>query len=463
MMCKITKRLLLAVMLIGSANTGWAQNEPATNSFNLEQCVNYALEHNELVKNAKLDREIANRRVGETLADGLPQINANLDLGYNYKVPLTQLPAILIPEGLRDPSIPIDGFIPVAFSTKYTGNAGITLNQMIFNGSYFVGLKAARTYTELSRKDQIKTETDVVEAVTKAYYTVLVNKERMDLIQQNFGRVDTLLRDTDALYQNGFVEKIDVNRVKVQFNNLKVEKDNIENLLQLSNDLLKFQMGMPIEHKIALSETINKLAFQRINESISKKYESRIEYSQLETQRDLLDLDIKNTNSNYYPKVDLYGSVGASAGTESGSDLVGFSKDPWFGLGTVGLRVSVPIFDGLRKSRQVQQKKIEATQIQHTFDQLKRSIDLEINQSVVTYNRSVDNMSAQKENMALAKEVFDVTKIKYEEGVGSNSEVLDADTALKQAQTNYYNALFDALVAKVDLQKAYGTLLKKDI
>ena len=232
MKTRITSILAGLLLIFGQSLAQDVRNS----SFTLEQCIDYAMEHNENLLNAALDREIADARVRETIADGLPQINGNLDLAYNYKIATTPIPdfispsvygvlfqeSLLEPRNLGDPAV-----FPAQFGTKYTGSATIGLEQMIFNGSYFVGLKAARTYTELSRKDQVKSEIDVIEAVSKAYYLLLVNEEQVALLNKNYNRLDSLLRDTKALNKYGFAEKIEVNRVQVQFNNVKVERDNI--------------------------------------------------------------------------------------------------------------------------------------------------------------------------------------------------------------------------------------------
>ena len=460
---KLKGLTIMAVLLV----TVWpsiAQNQDVgmINHFNLEECVAYALEHNNNLKNAALDREIADKKVGETLADGLPQISGSLDLGYNYKVPTTQLPAILIPEEFRDPNTPVDGFVPVNFSTKYNGNASVNLEQMIFNGSYFVGLRAARTFTELSRKQEIKTKIEIIELVTKAYYLGLVTKSRLELVDRNYSRLDSLLSETKVLNENGFVEKIDVSRVQVQWNNIKVEKDYSHEILKQSMDLLKYYMGMDLNEELELAEDMNEIEFGLVDQAIIDDFEinDRIEISQLETEKNLVKLDIKNTNVKYLPELNLYGSLGANAGTESSSELLGFSKDPWFGLGTIGARLNLPIFDGFRKSNQIQQKKIQYKQLENSFEELKNTINGEQRLARLNYRQNLDRMKFQKENMELAEEVYKVTKIKYEEGLGSNLEVLDADADYKAAQVGYYDALFDAISSKIDLEKAYGVLLK---
>ena len=442
--------LLTGFFLVGLL--GHAQSD-VQKAMSLQECIAYAVENNQNVKNAQLGVDMARYKVGEVLADGLPQLSATADLAYNFKLPTSFVPAEFVG---GEPGT----FIPVQFSPPYNGSAGINLDQMIFNGSYFVGLKASRTFTELSRKDRIKSEIDVIESVSKAYYLALVNHEQLKLVQKTYTRLDSLLKETQAMWNAGFAEQIDVDRVKVQFNNAKVEKENFEQTLDLSYALLKFQMGMDVNQPLELKDRIADINFDVIKEGYGKdfSYEDRIEYAQLNTNLDLVNLDIKNTQVQYLPKIDLYGRYGASAATGSLSDLTNFG-DRWFGLGLVGVRLNVPIFDGLRKGRIIQQKRLQAHQIENSRDQLRKNIDVQIKQAHTTLKKSVDNMVAQQENVQLADHVYRAAKIKYAAGVGSNTEVVDADTALTQAQTNYHTALYNALIAKVELEKAYGKLL----
>lgn len=416
----------------------------------------YALEHNQNVLSKALDKEIAKTRVGETVSLGLPQVNINGGLNYNYEVQKS-----LIDASNFDPTVPEGTEAEFAFGQAYDGNLNLTARQLIFDGSFFVGLQAARTYRELSNKDHIKTKIDVIEAVSKAYYSVLITNERLTLVEVNSSRLDSLLSDTEALHFEGFAEKIDVNRLKVQFNNLKVERNKLTQFAKISNDLLKFQMGMPITESLEIQDSLEKMSFQSVEESITDfNYGKRIEYSQLQTNMSLTQLDMKNNKVQYIPTLYANFNYGYNTATAESGKL--FNTDRWLNYGALGLSLSVPVFDGFLKKNRIQKNKIQIQQIQQSMKMAENSIDLEIRQAKVNLNSSIENKDAQKENMQLAEEIFTVTRIKYEEGVGSNSEVLDADTALKEAQTNYYSALFDALVAKIDLQKAYGVLLNKE-
>ena len=444
----------LIFLLIAACQAGYAQDSKV--AFSLQEAIDYALVNNQSGKNARIEVEIANRQVGEILADGLPQVNANADLGYNYKLQETPLEADTTGFFPPPPGFEHGDIYTITFGVPYTSNFGVTLDQMVFDGAYFIGLKAARTFTELSKKDNIKNSIDIAEAVSKAYFGVLVNRERYLLIERNFTRVDSLLIDTKHLFEGGFAEKIDVSRVQVQYNNLKVELDNYQAIVDLSESLLKYQMGMSPKAEIELVDRIENIDYFDFELAKNFSYDRRIEYSQLNIRDELNQLDIRNIKSQYVPTLDLYARYGRNTGATGLGDVF---TNQWFGAGVVGLTARWSIFDGMRRRRQIQQRQLKGEQIKNQFDMLKYNIDIEIEQSLANYNREIERMQAQRENMELAREVYDVAKLKYSEGVGSNIEVIDADASYKQAQTNYYNALFDALISKIDLQKAYGVLL----
>ncbi len=447
------KRIYLTLVVITAV---WiprvnAQNTPTAMS--LQQCIEYAKVNNPNLKNADAGIKAAKARVGETVATGLPQIAANADLGSNFIIPTSFLPAEIL-------GGPPGEFVGVKFGTQYVGRATIDVNQMIFNGSYFVGLKASRTYTELSRKDLISSQTDVVTAIKKAYYGVLVSAERLALVDKNVQRLDSLLNQTKVMYNNGFAEKIDVSRIQVQYNNIVTAKKTSTIGLEVGMNILKFQMGLPMSENITLSDNLESIQLQVLNDDFKKdfSYSNRIEYSKLEINRILTELDIKNTKVQYLPNLNFYGSYGASFGTSAFDSFIQFGSK-WRDLGVVGIRANVPIFDGLRKSNQVQQKKIALQQIENTQTLVKNQIDMEQQQATLTFANNLETLKSQRSNMDLAQEVYNVAVIKYQQGVGSNIEVINADASYKEAQTNYYAALYDALIASVDLEKSYGKIL----
>jgi outer membrane protein len=309
-----------------------------------------------------------------------------------------------------------------------------------------------------------------VQGVTKAYYGVLINKERINLFDSNISRVDSLLRNTKALFQNGFAEQIDVDRIQVALNNLLVERDKFLNLNELGLALLKFQMNYPLDQPMDVAGNIQDVQVPEV-ESYQREwdYKNRPDYKVLEANHRLQQLNVRNKYAEGMPVLSAFANLGYA--TQS-PDIGGLFKtnstvedngtvgpDKWYGYSLFGLTLNVPVFSGLSRSYRLQQEKLTLNKIENGFSSLRSGIDLEIKQATVNFQNGLKTLTAQKSNMDLAANVARVTKIKYEQGVGSNFEVVDAENALKQAQVNYYNALFDVMIAKVDLDKAYGKLI----
>ncbi|WP_338815582.1 TolC family protein (plasmid) [Bernardetia sp. Wsw4-3y2] len=445
--------LLFGSQLKAQGNTQTTSTKDLEN-YTLEQCIEYAIENRVEVKNAQLDNQIAKAKVGEVRAQGLPQLEASLSLVDNYKVPVNFLPAQIL-----NPQAPEGEFVGVEFQPQYVGQSKIELQQLVFSGSYILGLKAAATYTELSKKQIIQSKIDIAESVSKAYYTLLINRERLELLKQNYNRLDTVYQQTKALYENGFAEKIDADRLKVSSNNIKMEIQNFERLIELSNMLLKFQMGLQQEDKLTVSGSLEKLEIDASEALVAQiNPEQRIEFSLLQTQKDLNLLQIREYKARYLPTLAFFANYGANMGSPEAKDLIPFSSDRWVANGSFGLSLNIPVFDSFQKHYLIQQEKFRLLKTENQMRDFSRIVDLQVSQSSITLQNSIDKLKFQEENMELAQEIFRVTKIKYEEGVGSNLEVVEAETAYKEAQTNYYSALYDAMVAKIDLQKSQGTL-----
>jgi outer membrane protein len=470
--------LITLVTLLFITGQSIAQDQPVQSprTFTLQQCIDYALENATLAKNVRLDEKIAESKVRETIGIGLPQISGSASMVHNEKLPRF-FNTYTGPGGFIDfsgvPGIEVGDVVAAEnfFQLKSSGDVGVSVNQLIFNGSYIVGLQASRTYKELSYKATDQTNEVIVQGVTKAYYAVLINKERIDLFTSNIARVDTLLRNTRELFKNGFAESIDADRIQVTLNNLIVERDKFLNINELGLALLKFQMDYPANEPIEIAGTIKDVQ-KDINPEMfnpNMDYKSRPDYQLLEVNKKLQELNVRNRRAAYLPTLGAFlnygystqsGNIGGLFKTNSGiSDAGGVGPDKWYNYSNYGLSLNIPIFTGLQSRNKVQQEQIALQQINNSFVYLKSSIDFEIKQASLTYDNALKSLKTQEENMALADKVARVTKIKYEQGIGSNIEVIDAEDALRQAQTNYYSALYDVMIAKVDLEKSYGKLV----
>ena len=423
-------------------------------SYTLAEAVDYAIKHNLNVKSTQLDAISAEARIGEIRGSGLPQVAANLNLSDNVIIQRVFLPA-----NFADPNASPDAPpVAVQFGVKYSGSASATLNQLIFSGSYFIGLRAAATYRELAHKSVTQSKVTVAEAVTKAYYSVQVAEERAKVLDHNIARVDSLKRETEVMNKSGFVELLDVNRLEVQINNLVTERQKVQNLIELSYTLLKYQMGMPMTESLKLEDKVDDIGLEALQSEFSEtavNYNNRIEYSLLDTQFKLAGLDLKNIRSGYLPTVSASFGYGHNNGRNNLPDLFGTK---WFNNSVLSLNVNIPIFDGFTKKYQVQQKKVALDKVKLSQTLLEQSIDLESRQAATNIKNAYATLETQRRNVGLAKEIVRVSKIKYEAGVGSNIEVINAESSFKEAQTNYYSALYDFLISKVDLSKAKGEL-----
>ena len=421
-------------------------------SLSLDECLQMALSNNENLKNSILEENVSKMTSREYLSVGFPQIQFETGLKYNFEIQKS-----LIDISKFMPGVPEGTEQEVSFGQKYDGIMDLGINQMIFNGSYFVGLAASKALIELSEKQTVRTKVDIIESVNKAYYVVLNTKERLSLVNSNLDRIESLLYDTEILYKNGFVEKLDVDRIKVSYNNLNAEKIKAERLYDLSLSVLKFQIGFPVYDKLSVKGSIEDVILSVNEYDIqSFDYSDRIEHSILNTNKRLKSYDLKNNRSQFLPQI--YANLSYGYNTSSSEYDLFFNSNRWKNYGTVGLQVIVPIFDGFNKRSKINRSKIVVQQVENQIKFLERSIDLQINQNYIELKNAIESLNVSKDNLVLANEVYNVSEKKYKEGVGSNLEVLDSNNALKTAQTNYYNAYYQAIISKINLEKTLGIL-----
>ncbi|WP_234736283.1 TolC family protein [Tellurirhabdus bombi] len=452
---KILRGLLLG---LGVTSLAVAQTTPSVREFSLSDAVKFATEQNINIKNAQLDALSANARIQEIKSVALPQIGLAGQFTYN-----TIIQRFILPGGgfgaPADSASKVEGVTAIPFGVNFQGSIAANVSQLLFDPSYKIGLRAASTYRELAQKTVAASKISVAEQVTKAYYGTLVSEERIKLLDLNISRVDTLLRETRALNQQGFVEKIDIDRLEVQLNNLKAERQNVQNLVSLSYYLLKFQMGLGINDEIKLTDRIQNVNLEELERTGTLNpavdYNQRIEFSTLQSQIRLAELDYESIGKQYFPRLSAFANYGHNNGRNAFGELW---TTKWFNSSAVGLNLSVPVFDGFQKKYAAQQRKISVDKARQSGELLKNSIDLEFKQASITLTNNLQTLKTQKRNLDLAQEIVRVTRIKYTEGVGSNIEVLNAETSFRESQTNYFAALYDYLITKVDLDKAMGTL-----
>ena len=283
----------------------------------------------------------------------------------------------------------------------------------------------------------------------------MIADKRIELLNSNVDRISKLASDSKIMYDNGFIEQLDLDRINITFTNLKTEQDKISKLVNLSKYLLMYQMGMDVNSKLTLTDTLKPMNFESVLTG-SFNPQDRIEMQLLNTAESLYKLDVKRYKVAFFPSIYAFGSYSYQVQSNE-FDLFG-SAQKWYPTGIVGLKISVPIFDGLQKTRKIQQVNLNLQKNSNDQLNLTNGLTLQYMNAKTQLQNATQSLQSQDDNMKLAERVYNTTKSKYEQGVGSNTDLLNAQSALKESQTNYLSALYDAMIAQTDYLNATGQI-----
>jgi outer membrane protein TolC len=435
----------------------------------LQDCIGYALKNSSTIKNAIVDEQIQLEVNKEVAGMTRPQIKATGQFQYLFVIPKQRADAnafdftsslsffkIDTPAFLAYQNQPKQKYSELKFGLPLNMSAGIQASQILFDAGVFVALKARKSLEELSTLNTKRSEQDLKVTISKAYYNCVIAEKRVALLNDNITLLNSLEQMTTKLFSEGFAEKIDADRLTVQKNNLITEREKIENLIQLSYMMLKFQMGMPLSTSLSLIDDLN-LDIIKKDIEIDRvvDYNNRVEMNLLQTAKKLNMYDYERYKKGYLP------SIAAAVSGSYATQTIAFKELftlPYFPTGALVLNAFVPIYDGNTRKAKMQQAKLNILKNDNNIDALKLAVDLENSNARTQLKNSLMSLENQQKNIALANKVYEIAQKKYKEGVGSNIEILQAETAFKEAQTNYFNSLFEAAIAKIDFQKSLGLL-----
>jgi len=442
---KRPKKFLYTLLLISFTAT--AQNKNI-NNFTVQQAVEYAKKNNTQVKNALLNVKIQEQTNRGITAAAYPNITSSVGTTYFMDIPTSLIPAEAFGGTKGD-------YIPVRFGTKYNTTASVQLQQLLFDGQVFVGLQARKASIDWKQHETEITEEAIKVNVYKIYYQLVVAKSQVELLDANIARLDKLYHDVNEMYKNGFVEKLDVDKLDVNLINLKTEKEKVNNSIAVGYIALKTLIGMSVKDSLILTDNISDSEIKSFALIDSVNYTDRKDYQYWQSIKSLSEYQVKRYKLSYLPTVSANASYQKQA---LRNKYTFFEKGDWFSTSYVGLNIAVPIFTGFSRDAKVKQSKLELQQVNNNIDNLRNNIDAETEQAKLKFTNAVVTIDNQKRNMLLAEKVYEQTKKKFEAGTGSNTEINTAQTELKTAQTNYISALYDAIIAKVDYLKAIGKL-----
>lgn len=448
----------------------YSQQTPTKHEFSVQQCIEYANKNNTQVKNALLNLQNQQQVNREYTAAALPNVSGSLGYTYYINTPKFAMQDFISPSvyGILNDNSVRNGTTgqvitaPSSYSTfdfslyqKNNASAGIQLQQILFDGQVFVGLQAREASLLLQKKNIDVTQETIKSNIYKVYYQLVISQTQTQILDANIDLLKKLQHDDSIMYKNGFVEKLDLDKVAVQLANLQTQKEKVLNSVQIGYLGLKTLLGMPVKEELVLTDKVSEDDIRTGLLDTGYQYNDRKEFQYLNVARKLNEYNIKRYKLSYYPSVALAGSYSKTA---MSNEFDIFSSGSWLTTSSIGLNVSIPIFDGYTKDAKIKEAKIALQQTDNQIDYLKLSIDNEVAQARVNYASAITTLNNQKQNMQLAQSVYDQTKKKYETGTGSNLEINNAQTDLITAQTNYISAMYDAAIAKVDYNKAIGKL-----
>lgn len=422
----------------------------AQERYNLEAAIEYGLLNNASKKMDKLELEKANAEIREYISIGLPKISGSVNLQHFINIPTSILPG----EFTGQPS---GTYSTIKFGLKNNFNAGLDLNTLIFDSSFFVGLKAQKLYRELVQKQSDMTDYQISKNITRAYLSVLIALKNKDQLEKNIHLLARNLEETKVFYENGFMEKLDVDRLSLSVDNLNAEMDKINRTIQLLKNLLKFQMSYPLNEDILLSESlddrVDRILVEGYNPDEKIDFDNRPEYETILLGEQLNEINIKSMQSGYLPS--LAGFVSYQSVLQR-DNLFDENGPGFFPTTIVGLSLNVPIWDGNTRHSRIQQAKVDRAKTNIDKMEFERAVQLEVLNTRIQFENARSSVNNAKRSEALANSIFEVAQIKFKEGVGSSLELTQAETELFQAQFNYINALYDLVEAKSNLEFALG-------
>lgn len=475
------KKLFTIIIVLLLTAIGFAQEE-GIRSFSLKEAVDFALDNNKSVKNAKLDEQKAKAFNWEILTQGLPQVNAGIEYDYNFKV--AQIPALT--KQFTDPNSTINrvlhelavanpnvgailqggggGFSNVSFVLPHTLNSNLSLSQLLFDARYVFGIKARKDLAKTSRLSTTLTEQEIRYTIIKAYYQAEAAQEAKSLLTENKKIIEKLLTDTRATFGQGLIEELDVNRLELAQATLESQINYQNRMSDVALSNLKFQMGLPLGEAIILKDKLDELK-AGVNLSAERNFDekNRPEYDLLNTAITLKGYDIAQKRSGYYPSLAGFLNYGWAAQAQKFGDIFksytnadGSKGTNWYSQGLVGIKLNIPIFDSGLKMAQVKQAKIEQMKSANDFENFKSAAQLQFQVAQSGLNSAISDEAIAQKTLDLSQKIFSKNQIKFTEGVGSSFELAQSQQEYTTNLIKHIQSEMNLLNSKADLDKAMG-------
>lgn len=463
-----------SILVLLFLTTAFYSQETAL-KLSLEEAIDFAIKNSYNTKAAANDIASAEKKVWETTTIGLPQINANIDYQYFIKQPVSLLPAAAFDntssvvqtveqyfnlQANQQPTVP-EGFIPVVFGTKQNVNASVTLTQLLFDGSYLVGLQSARTFLKISEQAKEKTELITREAVINAYGNVLVTENSISILQKNLKVLEKNLNDAKKIYENGLNEEEDVEQLEITLGNVRAQLNNVKRFKEIAYQMLNLALGSKIDTQLILTDSLDSLTQENIDLNIisnSFNVSNHIDFKIAENDKESKRLMMRYEQSQSLPRLSAFINYGTQAFADDFNFLS--SNQQWFQQSLLGVSLNVPIFSSMGRSAKTAQAKIALETADLRLEETKQRLSLQAKKAKSDYQLSIENYQTNKKNLALAERIEKKQRIKFFEGLSTSFELAQAQNQLYTQQQNYIQSMLDVIAKKASLENALNIPLK---
>ena len=444
----IKKGVILSFLMLSAY--GFAQQQ-GSYSFNLEEAISFAIDSNYTAINARRDIAMAIKQKWETTATGLPQIDGKINYNNNLKQPVTLIPAEIT-------GGPAGTFVPVTFGTKQNASAMATLDQLIFDGSYLVGLKAAKSFLRYSGNLAEKTNLEVRRGVINAYGSVILSEELIAIFEKNKANLEKNLFETQKIYENGLAEEESVEQLEITLLDIDTHLNNVRRTSTIAKQMFNVALGIDVNQNVIFEDSFDDLTAQNISLDLldqSLNIEENVDYKIALNFTEQRYLEMRLEKSRFLPNLNAFVNYGTAANSNNFSFFNG--DQLWYQSSVLGLSLNVPVFSsGLRRAR-TQRAKIALDKAETELEEAIQNITLELNTSKSNYQFAIDKYENAKKNIALAERIENKNQVKFTEGLATSFDLRQAQTQLYTAQQEYFQSMLDVINAKSNLETVLNT------
>ena len=435
--------MLFSIVIIGQEDT---------QSFSLQEAIDFALENNRIAKNAALDIAVAEKIKWETTATGLPQINASIDYQNFLKQQVSLIPSEFIGGTPGD-------FEEITFGTKQNISAYATVTQKLFDGSYLVGLQSAKVYLEISENAKEKTDLEVRNGVINAYGNVLLAVESVEILNRNIDVLRKNVNETTKIYENGMTEEEDVEQLQITLSLLESSLNNAVRLNTLAYQMFNITIGLDLNTQTTLTDNLETLTIQNMDLELlnaDENVENTIDYKIAANDKVSKELLLKLAKSRALPTLDAFLN-GGYIGNSNEFDFLNKEQD-WFGSSLFGVSMKVPIFSSLERSSATQRAKINLEKAETDLVEVEQQLSFEISSAKSNYQYAIEEYENKKQNLNLSERIEQKNQTKFFEGLSSSFDLRQAQTQLYSSQREYLEAMFNVISSKADLETVLNTI-----